>query len=72
MTSAAHKHEMGATVWQSRAGNFTRYGYKNVSGSAMSPYIEGAASMPYTQTVGGGEAHENRPPYVGLFLIKRL
>lgn len=62
-TTASHKHDVDdSNAVGSTKGVFT---YAEDGGP-----IEGLPNR--TKYTGGSQAHENRPPYVGLFLIKRL
>jgi len=72
----SHKHYNGVAEIDYSKSPFV-YG-KTTSGlpgkSSGNVATEGnrADCQGYTSTVGGSSSHENRPPYIGLFLIKRL
>lgn len=59
-TSAPHVHTI-------ESGNTS-----NIGGATPFTSAATVKSSYSTDSVGDGQAHENRPPYLGLFLIKRL
>lgn len=57
----SHDHAINGTYYKRGTGNNDTYGYINKNGGDHTGY---------SANTGGGQAHENMPPYIGLnFLI---
>lgn len=69
-----HNHEMPPWMWAVSAG--FNNGTNNISGGTSTgnaiPYTDGKSKQSqYSESVGGGSAHNNMPPYLTIYMWKR-
>ncbi|WP_430735469.1 phage tail protein [Halodesulfovibrio aestuarii] len=63
--TAAHDHDLLAGLPGTNVQTGSNSRYASIRSFETTP-------RGHISTTGGSQAHENRPPYIGLFLIKRL